>query len=304
MDYRLRLIDAIVSVFSKGLVLGTEELHYLESAIGDSRAKSVADIFSSEQDFEQQAFAQLVFFPDEVLQERLEPLLSGTDYTIEDRDAIIDALTRRRMQTTLYFPDQKVGIKIHIPEDALRLYVCRLNIEKTVAPEIGDTLNRCISDPAEINRVRVRVRNSRSIFCGAALSFFCRCIEKLHSDARYFRDSLDLILELLQPPQTDDDYYGMLAAQKYRCLKMLHDDRKTRNDLVRQNTEILMLKGMHVGAVNTGAVIRQIELIDHICLSVFGRMEFQHSQTAGEAPLDVDISDGTEEMDRILRLLS
>lgn len=301
-DHRLRLIAAVSAVLNGPVLLGPKELHYLESTCGDAGEKTVARMFSEDMDDEQQVFAQLVLFPDESLQQRLEPLLSTAAWEVSDRDAVIDALTDHPINTVLYSADREIRLSVLIPAEAVRQFVRRLNIEKNIAPEIAKTLNRFISDPDEISRIRVMVRNARAVLTGPALGFFCRCIEKLHTDERYFDHALRLILSLLEYPALGGDFYAMFSAQKDRCLKMLGEARKTGWALAHQNMETLMLKGMRVGAVNTGEVSQQIELIDHICLSVFGRVP--HLADPRGAPVDVNNSGESKAMDRIFRLLS
>lgn len=72
-----RVAAEILKVLGEGYDLGSEAWHFIQSTFPDKSAVDLAELMAAGEDLEAAPLMELLFFPDEDLQVRLEGLLSS-----------------------------------------------------------------------------------------------------------------------------------------------------------------------------------------------------------------------------------
>ncbi|MFW6082155.1 MAG: hypothetical protein ACOC7W_09580, partial [Desulfosalsimonas sp.] len=74
-DTALKIEDTIRELFEEGIRLGNDVLHYIESMAGAAGPEELLEYLWDQESCDSQSLYQLIFYPDESHQIRLEPLL-------------------------------------------------------------------------------------------------------------------------------------------------------------------------------------------------------------------------------------
>jgi hypothetical protein len=123
-------------------------------------------------------------------------------------------------------------------------------------------------------QIRVMLKNCRLELSDPICDFLCQGIEKMYSKSEYFFDALTFLLNFLDHSDPATDIYRQLIGQKRECLQMIQQAETNKKVLMKNAVEQLILQGHRVPAVNVAEARKQITLIDHICISIFGQTEF------------------------------
>jgi hypothetical protein len=138
---------------------------------------------------------------------------------------------------------------------------------------LAETLSRFITDASENIRIRVLLRNCRSEFSDPACAFLCTCIENMYTVSPYFWNVLTFLLNFFDYADPEADIYLSLMEEKKAVLQSIAQAEKTEHALNHQCVEALMLKGINILSINIADAREKIVLIDHICISIFGKTE-------------------------------
>ena len=269
-----RLCDKIAALLQNGIVFDDNVLHYIDSTFSNPSAKDFLQILSDPNNCESQTVYELLFFPDEQFQKQLELILETQTYDNEEVEDIITFLEQKKIQTTLIFPDKRGNLQINIPDSTIRSFMRRLNITKHIDPRISKTLIRCVPNLSDMLQIRVMLRNCRFEFTDPICDFLCQGIEKMYHDAEYFFDALALILDFLNHSDPAIGIYSGLMKIKKSCLQMIQQAEKNEKALMKTSVEQFILQGHRIPAICIADARKQITLIDHICISIFGQTEF------------------------------
>ncbi|MGB9498306.1 MAG: hypothetical protein ACKVE4_00845 [Dissulfuribacterales bacterium] len=278
--------DKIAALLQDEIVFGDSVLDYIDSTFLTPSAENFSQILADPNSCESQTVYELLFFPDEQFQKQLELILKSQTYDDEDVENIITYLEQRNIQTTLTFPDKRGDLKINIPDSTIRPFMRRLNITKHIDLRISKTLTRCIPNLSDIHQIRVMLRNCRFEFSDPICDFLCQGIEKIYPKSEYFFAALTFILNFLDHSDPAMDIYLQLMWKKRGCLQMIQQTEKNEKALMKSSVEQLLLQGHRVPAVNIADARKQITLIDHICISIFGQTEFVGIDDPEEMPID------------------
>ena len=278
--------DKIAALLQSEIVIEDNILDYIDSTFLTPSVENFRQILADPDSCEAQTVYELLFFPDEQLQKQLELILKSQTYDDKDVEGIIAYLKQKKIQTTLTFPDKRGNLKINIPDSTIRPFMHRLNITKHIDPRISKTLTRCIPNLSDIHQIRVMLRNCRFEFSDPICDFLCQGIEKIYPESEYFFDAFTFILNFLDHSDPATDIYLQLMGKKRGCLQMIQQAEKNEKALMKSSVEQLILQGHRVPAVNIADARKQITLIDHICISIFGQTEFIGIDDPKEMPID------------------
>ena len=278
--------DEIAKLIQAGIVLSDSVLHYIDSTFSTPSAKDFLQILSDPNSCEGQTVYELLFFPDEQLQKQLESILETQTYDDEDVEDVITCLKQKKIQTTLTFPDNRGGLKINMPDSTIRPFIRRLNITKHIDPRISKTLTRCVPEISDVHQIRVMLRNCRFGFSDPICDFLCKGIEKMYPKSKYFREAFTFILDFLDHSDPATDIYLRLMKKKRGNLQMIQQAEKKEKTLAKNSVESLILRGVHIPAISIAEIRKQITLIDHICISIFGQTGYIGIHDPGKTPVD------------------
>jgi len=265
--------DKIEEVFKNGFVIGGKILHYIDSTFSDPSAAGINEVLSGS-GFERESLLRLIFSPDESIQFHLEEFLEEADIREEDVGRITGYLSAREIQTKIIFPDERGTIKVQVSPAVLGEFIEHLNMHVKIHDKLAEAV-KCIAGDRLRTLAKVKIRNARKEFAGKRLDFLCLFFEKMGSEEeRIFDECLESALGI--PEEADDrsDIYRALSSKKATCFQSLVNAERFEELLQKNNIETLLLQGVRPVSIDKDAVLRKMEIIDRICLAVFGKTEY------------------------------
>ena len=263
----------IAEVFQNGISLDSKVLHYIDSTFSNPSKAEIGKILTGEADFEKETLLKLIFSPDESTQFFLEEFLEEADFKKEDAERIAGYLSERKIQSKIIFPDERGTVEVQMPPVVLCEFIDCLNISVKLHGKLAESVKFIASDRSR-TLAKVRIRNARKEFAGKSLGFLCLFFEKMGSEEEIiFDDCLEAVLKILDDTDDRSDIYNALSIRKAACFKRLIDAERFEEQLQKNNIETLLLQGVRPVSVDKEAEMRNMEIIDRICLAVFGKTE-------------------------------
>ncbi len=308
MEQKYRqLADTIREILTGGIPLSGDVLHYLDSAMGIHTPEVLQQVLAVSDDCEAQSLCELVFFPDEMQQARIEPLLEQTRFADAEIDEMADYLVRAGIDAILVFPDDAGAARLAVTEPALRQFICRLKIDRIIDARLAGAIDNRFAGTDRRLYLRVALRNARFPFSDNAVGFLCEFLSRIAPDTPDFMDLFVFGCDTLERIGSHDDMYDALMARKRHYMEMIRQTLKSEQQLHQQPVEALMLKGISLSCTGIDEARRQISRIDRISLAVFGKTERidRLSATEDAQPFDLGVFDKcTGGIDRIIKILS
>lgn len=265
--------NIITELLGAGIPVSDDVMHYIDSTFLNPTMDEFRKILADPSNCEAETVIELLLFPDPDFQAKLEPLLAAGDYSEADVGSALRHILLKNPEITVTFPDGRGSIPIHPPESTIRQFMARLNITKKINPQLLDTLSRVITDKTEDLRIRVMLRNCRREFSEAGVSFLCTCIEKMYPVSGFFWEACAFLLNFFEYTEPGDTIYHHLMQEKKRILKSIAQVDKNQKAMETNSMELLMLRGVNFLTIDIEAARKKIVLIDHICISIFGKTE-------------------------------
>lgn len=304
---KAELIQEMMDILGGDIQLSESVVHYLDSTLavtsGDELIASLMDPDNCEAD----TALELIFFPDEAVQERLEAILAGTGLTGEDVSEITHTLCKQNLKARLCFPDRRGKAALPVPEAAIRQMISRLHLTRTIPRPIAAAIDQSLADAPSACRVRVKLRNARIAYTNNQIDFLCALIKAIAQPSAQQPDDfwqlLDLAIFLLEQTEPGADIYDALMAHKKHLIKAIRAGEKNQQALASNIVEALIMKGMNVSAIDVAAARETIDRIDRISIAVYGKTEFLSALAPAGGAMDLSVQD-KEDMAAVLRLLS
>ena len=267
------LANRIFEILEEGILLSDEVIHYIDSTFANPSIEEIKDILEDDTNCEKDSLVELLFFPDQQLQFRLEDLLEKESFKKEDEKEVLDHLCRKPLELEFHFPEDRGSFSLGIPRTTAHQFIKRLNISRQIDRHLLST----IKDNATANTKNifaVRLRNSRFAETDKALGFLSVFFEKWDTEDNDVLKYFDFILLFLEELRAEDDIFEALMKKKRFYLKHLKRAEKFEQQLLRTNMETLMLKGQTAAFINKREARESMQIIDRISQTVFGKTEY------------------------------
>jgi hypothetical protein len=211
----------------------------------------------------------------------LEEFLEEADFTEEDVKRVAGYLSEREIHGKIIFPDERGTIKVPVTPVLLGEFIDRLNISVKFHDKLAEAVKFIASDRSR-TLARVRMRNARKVFAGTRLGFLCLFFEKMGSEEESIFDvCLESAMEILQETDDGSDIYNALSGKKAASFRSLMNADRFEELLLKNNIETLLMQGVRPVSVDKEAALGKMEIIDRICLAVFGKTEYYSQNTFG-----------------------
>jgi hypothetical protein len=263
------LAEEIASILKEGIRLSPDALHFIDSTYSNPSPQELTNILEGESDCERDTLVELIFFPDESIQIRLEDLLERLDLNDELAEGITKLLLKKERLTAIYFPDTAKPLIIQMPRSAVDQFLARLNIAKKLDNTLVDAIHKNVSDNVR-TLVKVKLRNVRNLPVGPKLHFLSSYFEKMNTSDNELVECLELVLDVLDDLKDNADVFSGLMARKRFYLKSVLEADKLEAKLKKGNMEIFMLQGQRAPYIDKSDAIKKMAIIDKVSLSVFG----------------------------------
>jgi hypothetical protein len=267
------LAERIVKILREGIHLNSDVMHFIDSTFSNPCINELEEVITDDSDCERDPLIELIFFPDEDIQAKLEDLLESHNYCREDEKVVLDYLSSGQIESTIHFPDNKGTLSVKMPYEAAGRFLDRLNIHKKVDKRISAAIDTGVSEKLKIS-VKVKLRNTVKEIAGNKIFYLCDFFEKMEDESDDFLECLDFILSFLDEAENTSDLFSAFIDKKRFYFKNLQRAEKFRQQFERGNMETMILQGVKAPYINIEDETRKMELIDKISLSVFGRTEY------------------------------
>ena len=272
-DKCILLAERIVKILGEGIHIDSDVMHFIDSTFSSPCINELEKIITDDSDCERDSLIELIFFPDEEIQAKLEDLLESHNYCREDEKKVLDYLCSGQIESTIHFPDNKGALSVKMPYEAAGRFLTRLNIHRNIDEKISAAIDTYVSEKLKIS-VKVKLRNTAKEIAENKIFFLCEFFEKMEDESDDFLECLDFILAFLDEAENTPDLFSALMDNKRFYFKNLQSAEKFRQQLEKGNMETMILQGVKAPYINIEDEKRKMELIDKISLSVFGRTEY------------------------------
>ena len=272
-DKNLLLADEILKILGKGITLGSDVIHYIDSTFSNPSIEELKEILQDDTNCEKDSLVELLFFPGMQLQYQLEELLGIETFEKKDEKEVLDHLCRNPLELEFHFPEGRGSFTLRIPKTAAHQFIKRLNISKHMDQNLLSTIKANTTANTN-NMFAVKLRNSRFDMTDNALGFLSVFFEKWDREDNDALKYFDFILLFLEELQEEDDIFEALMKKKRFYLKHLKRAEKFEEQLLRTNMETLMLKGQTAAFIDKNEARKSMQMIDRISQTVFGKTEY------------------------------
>ena len=298
-DKCILLAERIVEILRGGIHLNNDSMHFIDSTFSNPSIDELKEIIADNSDGDNDPLIELIFFPDESIQMRLEDLLQGHDYSKKDEKKILDCLCSRKIEAAIHFPDNKGKLTLVMPQTVAGQFLSRLNISKKLDKRLLAAIDAHVSEKSK-TPVKVKLRNSTCELSGNEVRFLCDFFKKTDTSGYDFFECLDFILSLFDEVKNIEDIFSVLMDKKRFSFKNLQMAEKFAEQLQTANMETMILQGFRAPHINIENEKRKMEIIDKISLSVFGKTDYFE-----KAHYSVDLGEysSKEDAEKVIRML-
>jgi hypothetical protein len=258
----------IREMLARGVVLGPEVLHFIDSTCFNPTAAELAAVAADESASERDPVLELLFAPDEAFQIELEETLAGRRL---DEERVAGLLGRSPLQVRFRFPDARDTLRLELTPPLARHFVSQLRIERPIPADLSQALASA-AEANERHRARVLIRNARFQFTPATVAFLRDCLTQVGLRDGQAWECFSIALDVLSDGQHPADLFQALADRKRWLVKALTRGRKQGEFLDQTNIETLMSQGARLTVIDEEETRRRIGCIDRICAAVYGRL--------------------------------
>ncbi len=286
------LLEALLAIFRSGFKLSMETWQFADSTLGITASRQLGEVLNDADSDEGASLIELICFPDESVQIRLENLLEKTAYDLQDQDYIQKYLYHQAPSTKVFPPQGHAPVTFKLTKEVVAQFVNRLNICKRLDHQLIEAVGRYVAasnekkpsteltDPSADAllqaTIKVKLRNLPHALSGNDIEFIAHFLEKMGCDQNLL-ELIDFLLDFLSGGYAGKNMYTALITKKELLLTHLQRADAFEKRLAQGNMETLMSQGVRAAYIDKQAARQQMRMIDRICRAVYGRTEYFQS---------------------------
>ena len=261
---------ALQAIFEEGLHVNQDSRDFIFSTISISDIRELQTLITDPSSCESDSLIELIFFPDESIQRRLEDRLQSEMFQQKDQQTILKHVLSCRGKTLVRFDGLEPVLEIMTPENGARAFLARLNITRHPDPDLIRVINQT-AGKTQGEKYSVWLRNMVRELCEQEINFLKNLFLKMDARHDRFHEYLNFSLRFLETSPKNADLYQSLQQHKQRCL--LHIQQSDRFEAYRRNhnIETLMSHGIRIPHMDKQTLLVQVSLVDDISLALFNR---------------------------------
>jgi hypothetical protein len=260
----------IQAIFEKGLHVSQDSRHFILSTISISDIRELETLLTDPSNCESDSLVELIYFPDESIQMRLEDRLESEAFQQKDKETVLEHLLSCRGNTLVNFDDLQTVLTIRTLESGARAFLARLNITRHLDPELIRVIDHR-AGKKEGRKYKVWIRNMVMDLRERDTIFLKDLFVKMDARHEKFDDYLHFSLRFLEESQNDTDLLQSLIKHKHRCLRHLQQNDRLEAYRRNHNVETLMAHGIRIPHTDKQALLLQVARVDDIGLALFKR---------------------------------
>ncbi|HUV50395.1 MAG TPA: hypothetical protein VMW78_05175 [Anaerolineae bacterium] len=266
----LLFAEKIEQIFKHDFVLSDDIIHYIDSTFLSPSINELEEIINDEHNCERDSLIELLFFPDESMQIKLEEFLESEDFKKEDEEKVLSYILDKKLLTTIRFPESKDSLKLFLPKSSAMQFLSRLNISRKPDKRLIKAIDEFVSDKFRTS-VKVRLRNARFEFTENKIMFLRSFFQKLKVEDNYFFKCLDFMLDFFDEIKDDKNILQSLLDKKELYFQNLQKASGFEELLNKNNMETLISRGVRIPHISKEDAMHNIVIIDTIIFAVYGK---------------------------------
>ena len=265
-----KFASAIQNIFEEGLYLDQDSRHFIFSTFSVSHIRELEILITNPSSCESDSLIELIYFPDEAIQLKLEDRLQSEAFQQRDEAIILEHLVSCRGKTLVRFDGLEPVLKITTPKNGARAFLARLNITRHPDPDLIRTICQT-AGKTQGTKYSVWLRNMVRELGEQEIDFLKNLFLKMDARHDRFHEYLYFLLRFLEASQNGVDLLQALKQHKQRCLQHLQQNDRLESYRRNHNIETLMTRGIRIPYTDKQVLLLQITLVDDICLALFNR---------------------------------
>ena len=265
-----KFASIIQAIFEEGLHVNQDSRHFILSTISISDIRELETLLTDPSNCESDSLIELIYFPDESIQLRLEDRLESEAFQQKDEEIVMEHLLSCRGNTLVCVEGLKPVLTIKTLESGARAFLARLNITRHLDPELIRVINHRVGRK-EGRKYKVWLRNMVMDLRERDTVFLKNLFVKMDARHDRFDEYLHFSLRFLEESPNDTDLFQSLIQHKDRCLRHLQQNDQLEAYRRNHNVETLMAHGIRIPHTNKQALLIQVALADDIGLALFNR---------------------------------
>ncbi len=267
------LAREIRNILENGINLTGDVVHFIDSTFSYPTIETLQAILDDESNCEKDSLIELLFFPDEAMQLKLEELLERLQLDQSNEAQLLASICREPLEVNFCLPEGRGSFNLPLSSDVAPGLLKRLHVSKHLAPDLRVAIDRHAGEN-DRNGYKVKLRNARFEQHDNKVRFLCELFQKVKPESLDFGRCLDFSLSLLDEMTDDSDMYQALMAKKRFYLRSLQRAKKLDMQLQKSNLETLLSQGKRIILVDKADAHKKLSIIDRISRAVFGKTEY------------------------------
>lgn len=288
----------IETVLKQGFRLSESVLGFIEATFGTT---DLANILKMDTGSDIDSLMELLLFPDMEQKMAYELKWGDATFTLEDLTAVQDLICIAPVTVFMKHPDDSEPVRVTVPDFALRAFVQRLNITWHPPLSLVNTLVQHWQGEAA-NRARVHLRHSRLDWHTSQIRLMKQLLTAMPPDTEDAQECVVFLLSILSELTPCMDPFQFLIAKKFFYFSALCKAENFERQRQASNMEIMMLQGNRAAHGSMAQWRQQMQRIDRICDTIYGKTHF--FQSPGDHCVDLQTNDQQQMIEDIIRSLS
>ena len=259
---------AVQAIFEEGLHVNQDSHDFIFSTVSISHISELQTLITDPSLCESSSLIELIYFPDESIQLRLEDRLQSGMFKEKDEQTILEYLLSCRGKTLVRFEGLKPVLEIMTPESGARAFLSRLNIARHPDPDLIRVIRQSAGN-IKGKKYSVWLRNTVRELYERDINFLKNLFLKMDARHDRFHEYLFFSLRFLEVTQHDADLRQSLKQHKQRCLRHIQQNDRLEAYRRSHNIETLMSHGIRIPYTDKQALLLQVSLVDDIGLAIF-----------------------------------
>lgn len=261
---------AVQAIFEEGLHVNQDGRDFIFSTVSISHISELQTLITDPSICESESLIELIYFPDESIQLRLEDRLQSEMFQKKDEQAILEHVLSCRGKTLVRFDGLEPVLEIMTPENGARAFLSRLNIARHPDPDLIRVIRQS-AGKIQGKKYSVWLRNTVRDLYERDINFLKNLFLKMDARHDRFHEYLFFSLRFLEASQIDADLCLSLKQHRQRCLQHIQQNDRLEAYRRNHNIETLMSHGIRIPYTDKQALLLQVGLVDDISLALFNR---------------------------------
>ena len=265
-----KLAADIQDILQEGLLIGHKDCHFIYSSMPIADIHEIETLITDPTSNESDALIELIYFPDESIQIRLEDRIESVSFEQKDEQTILEHLLASQVKTNIRVAGRQALLTIQTPQLGLRAFLARLNITRHLDAGLIQVIDRTI-DTHTGRKYKVWLRNMTMDLRKRDTRFIKNLFLKMGPHHNLFDPIMSFSLRFLEEARTKSDLLQALVQYKRSCLQHIHRHDQFESKRRNHNTETLMTLGIRTPYADKQTLMSKVVLMDEISLALFDR---------------------------------